>query len=231
MTAVPSRCVLVFAKPPVPGRVKTRLVGRLGPEAVARLQSAFLADLYERLIASGHRTLPVWALEPGEPIPDHPPGGRRQRGEELGERLHRAFAEAGADADLVAAVGSDHPDLPARRLDEAFGALARGADLAIGPARDGGYYLIAARPRRLPRGLFSGIPWSTPGVLAATLDRAREHGMSVARLVEEEDVDTPADLDRLVARLVHAPAGFCPRSRAVLGSLGMAAEGKLTCAS
>jgi rSAM/selenodomain-associated transferase 1 len=230
MGLVASRCVLLFTKPAVPGRVKTRLLGRLRPEQAASLQAAFFDDLRRRLERAGLRPRPVWALEPGQPIPERPAGGRRQEGADLGERIEAALLAAEGDAEIVAIVGSDHPDLPVERVGEAFEAIERGADLALGPTHDGGYYLIAARPARWPAGWLDGVAWSTSRALETTLERARAHELRVAQLEPHEDVDTPEDLERLVERLASRPRSECPRTRAVLERLER--EGEVaTCGS
>ena len=91
--------------------------------------------------------------------------------------------------------------------------------LVVGPALDGGYYLIAARARALHPRLFEGIPWSTERVLAHTLERCREVGLEASLLPPASDVDTPADLDALASRL-RLDAGRCPRTGALLQSWG-----------
>jgi uncharacterized protein len=228
---VHDRPVLLLTKRAVPGRVKTRLVGRLSPDDAARLHAAFLDDLHEALCARGHRVVPFWALDAGETVPRHPPGGRRQVAGDLGARLLAAFRAVAGGARWAAAVGSDHPDLPVERVGQAFAALDAGADLALGPARDGGCYLLAAAPERVVPDLFDGVEWSTPAVLAQTLERARRLGWRVALLEPHEDVDTPDDLDRLAARLAASGPAVCPRTSALLDELGWAAQRRTTCAS
>jgi len=112
-------------------------------------------------------------------------------------------------------IGADTPHLSPERVDEAFEALAA-ADCVLGPARDGGYYLIgltAPRP-----GLFQGIAWGTAGVLGATLAAAADLGLRVACLREERDIDERADLEWLAERLLAAPGG-CPHTAEVLRDL------------
>ena len=168
-----TRALLLMTKPALPGRVKTRLAAALGAETAACLHAAFLADLAARLRAPAAWDLvPCWALEPGETMPAEPPAGRRQRGADLGERLLDAFARLPGH-ELAAAIGSDLPELGAGTVEAAFAALERGADVVLGPARDGGYYLIALRPARLRRELFEAIPWSTERVLSVTRARCR----------------------------------------------------------
>ena len=92
--------------------------------------------------------------------------------------------------------------------------------MVLGPAEDGGYYLIALRPEAVRPRLFEGIAWSTDQVLAATLDRCRELGLRVELLPEASDVDTPEDLRRLAARMAEEGDLACPRTHALLASLG-----------
>jgi rSAM/selenodomain-associated transferase 1 len=214
-------CLLLFTKPAVPGRVKTRLIGALTPGEAASLHEAFLADLVSRLAASPRFALRLaWALEPGEEVPPGPPAGLRQEGADLGERLYRALAAAAAEHPLVAAVGSDHPRLAVERVEQAFDLLASGAPVVLGPAEDGGYYLVGARREALTPRLFEEVPWSGPRVLEATLERCAELGLRPRLLPPEADVDTPEDLARLSAELAAGPAAACPRTSALLARWG-----------
>jgi rSAM/selenodomain-associated transferase 1 len=214
-----SRRLLLFTKPAREGQVKTRLIGDLTAAQAAALHAAFLADLLDRLRAGELELRIAWALEPGEEIPAGPVPGARQEGGDLGERLYRALADAAAEAGAVAALGSDHPTLPLELVHRAFATIESGADVVLGPAEDGGYYLIALRAGAVAPRLFAEIAWSTDRVLAATLDRCRELGLAVELLPMAADVDTPEDLRRLAARMADGDLG-CPRTRALLGSLG-----------
>jgi rSAM/selenodomain-associated transferase 1 len=215
------RRLLLFTKPAREGRVKTRLIGDLTAGQAAELHAAFLDDLLARLSGGSFELEVAWALEPGEALPAALREGIasvRQHGEGLGERLYGALAAAARRAAAVAAVGSDHPTLEVGLVERAFAAVEAGAEVALGPAEDGGYYLIALAAGAVRRRLFEQVPWSTSGVLPATLARCDELGFEVALLPVATDVDTPADLARLAARL--APAGpaaaSCPRTRALL---------------
>lgn len=210
-----TRRLLLFTKPARAGRVKTRLIGDLTPGEAAELHAAFLEDLLERLREEDFGLRLAWALDPDEPVPEGPVPGVRQRGEDLGERLFRALSEAGEEAAFVAALGSDHPTLPVEVVHRAFEALERGADVALGPAEDGGYYLIALRADAVSRRLFEEIEWSTERVLPTTLDRCRELGLGLEMLPMASDVDTPEDLARLAARMTEGDLG-CPRTRGLL---------------
>jgi len=179
--------IVIFARWPEPGRVKTRLAATLGDEAAARI--------YRRLLV---HTLAV-ARDSGLPVELRVTGAPRERFEtefgpgfavsgqaegDLGERLARVEPPA-----LV--IGSDLPALTSSLLREAADALAA-HEVVIGPARDGGYWLIGLR-RACPW-LFTGMAWSTPRVLPETLARLEAHGMAPALLPQLADMDEPGDL-------------------------------------
>jgi hypothetical protein len=215
-----SRRLLLFTKPAREGRVKTRLIGDLTAAQAAALHSAFLEDLLDRLRGGDFELRLAWALDSEEEVPAGPLPGVRQEGPGLGDRLYGALAAAAAEAGAVMALGSDHPTLPLDLVHRAFERVESGADVALGPAEDGGYYLIALRAGAVAQRLFEGIAWSTDQVLPATLDRCRELGLRVELLPEASDVDTPEDLHRLASRMAQDDLG-CPRTRALLGSLGL----------
>jgi uncharacterized protein len=114
-------------------------------------------------------------------------------------------------------VGSDSPDLPSQYISDAFARLERGVELVLGPAEDGGYYLIGLRAPQ-PR-LLREVPMSTPTVLSDTLTLACELGLRAELLPQWYDVDTAAELRRLAVALCAAPAGVAPRTSAFLRSL------------
>ncbi len=214
------RCLTLFTKPATPGRVKTRLIGELTPDQAAELHAAFRDDLLEGLIRGEYELRIAWDLLDDEPLPGAPVPGFRQIGSDLGERLFRALEEAGGSFSTVAAVGSDHPLLRRQAVEEAFERVESGSDVVLGPAHDGGYYLIAVRSERLDRRLFDGIPWSGPRVLAETVARCHELGFEPALLAEAADVDTPDDLEELIGNLAASPLPPCPRTRGLLSSWG-----------
>jgi hypothetical protein len=222
------RRLLLFTKPARAGRVKTRLIGDLTAGEAADLHAAFVADLVARLAPLPFGLAVAWALEPGEALPEPPLAGLsavRQEGGDLGQRLHAALAAAAAEVPYVAALGSDHPTLPADLVERAFALLAAGAAAVLGPAEDGGYYLIALAAERFPHGippaLFAGIDWSTERVLGQTLARCRELGIALELLPSAADVDTPEDLGRLARRMAEAGSDLgCPRTRLLLAGWG-----------
>lgn len=218
-------CVVLFTKPARPGRVKTRLIGELSAAAAAQIHGVFLQDLVARLQRGPYELRVAWALERREDPPtDLVPGSvaaMRQTGKDLGERLFNALNEVGKLYPRVAALGSDHPDLDLGLLEEAFELLGSGSEVVLGPARDGGYYLVAVRARSLRRRLFEDVPWSTAGVLEETLARCRETGVATRLLEWGEDVDTADDLRRLARSPTLATR--CPRTHELLASWGWVA--------
>ena len=203
----------VFAKPPRPGEVKTRLAAEVGDGAACALARAFLADTWA-LARSRPWADPVLAttaldgaIAPGADV-------WLQGGGDLGARQERILARALSRGQPAIAIGADSPGLPVDRLDAAHGALVSGADAVIGPADDGGYYLLGLR--RCPRGILRDLPWSGPDTFAATRQRLERHGLRVAVLEPWFDVDRPADLARLRALLL------CDRSAAPATALLLA---------
>jgi rSAM/selenodomain-associated transferase 1 len=215
---VPSRRLLLFTKPARAGQVKTRLVGDLTAAEAAALHAAFLDDLVERLREGDFDLRLAWALDADDEVPAGPVPGLRQQGDDLGERLYRALSDAARESACVMAVGSDHPTLPLALIHRAFEALEQGVQVVLGPAEDGGYYLIALRADAVARRLFEDVAWSTNQVLPATLERCRELGLEVELLPMAADVDTPDDLRRLASRMTGGDMDDlgCPRTRELL---------------
>ncbi|MFZ1642646.1 MAG: TIGR04282 family arsenosugar biosynthesis glycosyltransferase [Candidatus Contendobacter sp.] len=199
--AFPDARLLIFAKAPVPGRVKTRLAGRLGTRGAA--------VLYEKLLRRTLRIAHTARLCPIELwcAPDTRHGFfvacrreydarlRRQCGGDLGRRMNHALNRTLTDDHQAVLIGGDCASLGGAELRTAFGLLAAGHAAVLGPAVDGGYVLIGLS-RPCPT-LFQGIAWSTPTVLAATRRRFGRAGVNWAELPLGWDVDTPADLRRL----------------------------------
>lgn len=216
------RRLLLFTKPAREGRVKTRLIGDLTAAEAAALHAAFLEDLVDRLREGDFELQLAWALDAHDELPVGPVPGVRQQGDDLGERLYRALSEAAGEAFSVMALGSDHPTLPLALIHEAFERLEKGAEVVLGPAEDGGYYLIALRPDAIDPALFRDVPWSTDRVLSVTLERCRN--LAVELLPPASDVDTPEDLRRLADRMSFDDLG-CPRTRELLRTWQRLQEG------
>jgi rSAM/selenodomain-associated transferase 1 len=204
-----------MAKYPQPGQVKTRLAQTLGPERACRLYEAFLLDLRDRLQAA--RLDPMWAVWPPQAdVSALLPADRviPQEGADLGERMDRAatLVAAGSGAPVVV-IGVDAPHVPMAWIRRAGGEIEWGRDVVLGPARDGGYYLLAYRPP-CPA-LFAGVRWGTGEVLAMTVARCEAAKLERGTLPELFDVDVAADLDDLRG-WCRARPGVLPRTGRLL---------------
>ncbi|MBI2944890.1 MAG: TIGR04282 family arsenosugar biosynthesis glycosyltransferase [Candidatus Wallbacteria bacterium] len=198
--------LIVFAKVPLPGSCKTRLAASIGDERAARLAEAFLRETIELGEGAGcDRALYFAPAEESERARRLAPPGwtvEPQSGGDLGLRMAGAFEEAFRRGyERAAVIGSDSPQLGAPLVRRAFELLGV-ADVVLGPATDGGYYLMALRSP-CP-GLFAGIPWSTPAVLSRTLARCGSLGLTVELLPELRDVDELGDLLALVRYLADS---------------------------
>lgn len=191
----------VFVKAPLPGRVKTRLAADVGPTRAAAMYRRLGRQVVEATVSDDYATA-VWYLPRGE--------GRlvrywlrglgvsrfhAQTGDTLGDRLHAALARHFREgAQRVLIIGSDCPAVDRRLIGEAFAALGE-HDVVLGPACDGGYYLIGMNA--VHDALFRGIRWSSTAVLGETLAVARGLGLSHHRLRPLRDVDTISDAQAL----------------------------------
>lgn len=201
-------CVVVFAKSPRLGAVKTRLIPRLSRhEALEVHRVCLLGTLRVVLSLPQHIAKAIyWS---GSGAMALPPSWRRklqirrQRGADLGARMSHAMAEwLAAGWGRVVIVGGDHPTLPRARLLDAFRKLER-AEVVLGPSLDGGYYLVGCR-RWIPA-LFEKIPWGTARVLRVTRSRLARLGIPTAVLRPWYDVDRAGDLVRLRRELARPP--------------------------
>lgn len=213
------QALVVMARSPVPGKVKTRLAAELGPESTAQLYAAFIADTLEKFCGLPDTDTLVF-YTPGTDAELALLRGlaptevrfRLQRGDEFGQRLLTSLQACAAYPRTVV-IGTDSPSLPVDLVVQAFAALAE-HDLVVGPAMDGGYYLLGVH-EATPE-LFSGIEWSTSRVLEQTVVSCRRAGCTLAVLPPWYDVDDRQDLDLLIGHLaawMHAgrDAG-CPRT-------------------
>ncbi len=205
-----SAAIAIFAKAPVPGQVKTRLVPPLTPEEAATVARACLETTLRRFVPAVDAVFTVFLDGDADPalralaqelrVPIFP-----QVGADLGARLATAFRslrEGGASK--ILALGSDSPTLDPAWIASAVAAL-DAHDVVIGPTEDGGYYLIGVRGT--VEGIFEKIPWSTDGVARATLERAAALRLRVRQLPVWYDVDDVASLRRAMRDLgLTAPA-------------------------
>jgi rSAM/selenodomain-associated transferase 1 len=227
------QALFIVARLPIAGQAKTRLGAAIGAEAATALYRAFLQDLGERFTCAAARDgydLYWFYAAPDELgqeafAEEVPAGGRllRQEGPDFATRLWHGFqalSERGYGRIVV--IGSDSPHLPAAWVAQAFAALAS-HDVVIGPALDGGYYLLGQRVKRsAPADLFSGITMSTATVYEETAARARAARLSVALTPVTFDIDQYDDLDQLRRALREAPSAFAdaaPATQALLSTL------------
>ncbi len=200
--------LLVFARAPRPGAVKTRLARTLGDERAAALYRRMGRVVIDR-VAGSPATVTVCFTPDGAEREVREwlgAGAARywpQGSGDLGERMSRMFDRAFEGSGRAVVIGTDAPAVDRTTIRRALSAL-DSADVVVGPSRDGGYYLLGLRQPR-PR-LFRGIRWSTGSVMRETLDRARADGLAVTLLEVESDIDTAADLTPGIARILGREA-------------------------
>ena len=188
--------IVMFAKAPVPGWAKTRLIPVLGEDGAARLAQRMLADTVTHALAAGlatpelcvtpHPDEPSWAehLPAGVRLSDQGPG-------DLGQRLATAAMRVIEDGERILLIGTDCPALDGKRLADAAAQLDH-HDTVIHPAQDGGYVLLGLA--RTDPSLFTDIAWSTDAVAATTIARIEALGWSLFIGDTLQDIDEPADL-------------------------------------
>ncbi len=194
--------LILFTRLPLAGRTKTRLMPRLGAVGAA--------ELHRRLVEHTLGTARRAALAGGVNLEIHHTGDRQEMARwlgddlvyrpqadgDLGARMSAALAAAAAPAVLI---GTDCPDLTADILGAAFAVLTE-HDAVLGPAADGGYYLVGIRPPQ--PGIFDNVPWGTDQVLSVTRERIAAQGLSWAEVTTLTDIDRPEDLARVPAHLL-----------------------------
>jgi len=196
--------LLVFLKAPRPGAVKTRLAATLGAAEACAAYQRLVGTLLRQLASLENVDL---CFAPDDAGPEIKPWAQpewrltAQGSGDLGCRLNRAFRRAFEDGShRVVIIGSDCPEAGTNDVHAAWNALLS-HDVVLGPATDGGYWLIGLRARRPD--LFESVPWSTDGVLRETLERCRDAGLTTHLLRELSDVDTEADWRRFLAKVVE----------------------------
>ena len=209
----PEGCLCVFAKPPEPGKAKTRLIPAVGREGAAALAEAFLQDTWATA------NLLPWAkavIASTGPLPPSTGLGSAEiwfQGEgDLGARLERILRRGLERFSFAIALGADSPGLPPHLLEHARIAF-READAVMGPCEDGGFYLLGLR--KCPPGLLARIGWSQPDTFAQVFARLRAGGIDVRTLDPWFDVDGPKDLFTLRGQLLSNELG-ASKTRAVL---------------
>ena len=194
---MPAGTICLFTRPIVAGRTKTRLAHGVGPDVAASLAEAFLIDSYN-LVTTIHPGRVIVCLAESGPLPELTPRPQTwlQGSGDLGDRMaHAAIQALTSDPSWVIIVGSDSPGLPSSHLRLVVHFLQSGADSVLGPAEDGGYYLLVLR--RCPPELLSRLDWGTPHTANDTLRRLRDQEFDPQILPTWFDIDTREDLNRL----------------------------------
>jgi rSAM/selenodomain-associated transferase 1 len=198
-------CILVFVRSPVVGKVKTRLGKTLSAETVLQIYKAFGKDVTETVKnhaehiriyfypPEGKDAVMSWLGDEFHYLP--------QRGDHLGDRMQNAFADTFSDGFYrVVLVGTDIPDLPGSIIDQAFKKLSRHPSV-VGPAIDGGYYLIGFKKKDFLTRVFDDIPWGTGHVLDKTLSIFKSANHNLHLLKSWQDTDNCEDLEALKKRI------------------------------
>jgi len=200
------QCIIGFVKAPLMARVKTRLSQVLGEETVLDLYKCFVADVIATL-NSGRHGIQIFYHPPEEKQKMHEWFGFElplfpQQGKDLGERMANAFKQSFSTGfKQVLLVGTDFPDLPGSIIDEAFEALSANAAV-IGPAFDGGYYLVGFNPDHFFPAIFKNMPWGTRHVFERTMTAFASKGIQVYVLPKWRDIDRYEDLEYFMEKTV-----------------------------
>jgi len=195
------RCLLFFVKYPEKGKVKSRLASVIGDEPAAKLYRDFIIQMLSTLKTGDFplyiclypknalKGLKEWLGNKHHYIP--------QKGKELGERMRNGFMEAfSMGHKRVVLIGSDIPDLPLEFVEEAFTSLKK-KDAVIGPALDGGYYLIGFKDKTFSPQVFERMAWGTETVFDETMKALKKLRRKVHTLPYQRDIDTVEDLRNL----------------------------------
>ncbi len=197
----PNARIIVFAKAPVAGQCKTRLIPALGEQGAAELHAQLLHHTLRTSTDARLCPVELWCADNS----DHPfikacseqydVVVRQQQGNNLGERMHHAFQQILTDNTFAILIGSDCPTLGKQDLDDALLALHSGIDCTLNPAMDGGYVAIGLS--RLDSTLFDNIHWGTASVYEETLQRLKTLDWWWKKLATHHDIDRPEDLEHL----------------------------------
>ncbi len=197
----PVATLMIFAKAPVAGAAKTRLVPALGEQGAADLQARMTERILHTAVTANLAMVELWC----SPDCSHPffqavtdaVGRRVQHGQDLGDRMAYAFDATLVHHPYAVLVGTDCPAMTADYLGRAFALLEGGADAVLGPAEDGGYVLLGLRC--MDKRLFESVAWGTDNVLKETRERLTALNWHWQELETLWDVDRPEDLERLMS--------------------------------
>lgn len=196
----PQSRILVFAREPEPGMAKTRLAPLLGDRGAAELHARFVHNTLTMACRAGLSPVELWCSPSinGDFFRDCQARFditlRQQSPGVLGQRMHLALSDALQQSTAAVLIGTDCPGLCAADLAEALGVLERGTGAVLGPALDGGYYLVGLT--HADSHVFDNLEWGSETVFADTVKRLEDRDIDYHRLPVREDVDTPEDYCR-----------------------------------
>lgn len=198
---LPNTAVLIFAKAPIPGTAKTRLIPKYGSQKAAELHAAMLKQIVDTVAQWGKCDIQLWCTPDSghdlfkELTQKYPLSLHTQEGDDLGQRMYNAFFCVLKKYDSAIIVGTDCPTLNASLLEQAHNKLNEDLDAVIAPATDGGYVLLGLK--KLHVKLFSSINWGTETVFDQTMRRLELLDLRWYKLDDQWDVDRPGDVIRL----------------------------------
>ena len=199
--------VLLFVRYPEKGRVKTRLETHLDQDKILHLYRYFVEDVLSAIKKSGF-SVTICYLPPERereikawlgPASAYAPQTGADLGQRMGNAFMQAFTRTTSPADQALLIGSDFPDLDSGILDQAFDSLSQN-DMTLGPAVDGGYYLIGFNRLSFIKEVFDNVSWGTGQVFPETMQKVDQAGLKVHVLPEWQDIDTFEDLELFYRR-------------------------------
>lgn len=195
--------LLVFTRAPVSGQTKTRLIPLLGAQGAAEFHQTILRSTLAEANASNFETVEIWCATEN----DHPllkqcslyysNAMKIQRGSDLGEKMQHATETTLAENTFVVLIGSDCPAITTNILNQSYQHLSNGKDAVLGPASDGGYYLIGLKEPN--SGIFEDVKWGEGDVAERTRQNFARLGLVYVELEELADIDTPDDYQRYIS--------------------------------
>jgi rSAM/selenodomain-associated transferase 1 len=207
--------IMVFARSPIPGKTKTRLIPALGKKGAARLHASLIEQTLFRIQSISGVKITLWCTPSTEETfllscaERYGIALKAQCGQDLGSRMQHAFESTLRSAPWAIILGTDCPDLETSDVQQAIDAMHNGANAVAGPAFDGGYYLLGLR--RASASLFREIPWGTESVWEITRNRLEQLGWNTTTTTWHHDLDRPEDLDHFPNlpnfRIIPSPSG------------------------
>ena len=200
------KAIIIMAKVPEAGKVKTRLQPALTSNESAELATAFLQDTENKAKTITDNLIvafsPINKKNELENILQHKPFLIEQRGDNLGEKMFNAFKFAfEASSDAVVMIGTDSPTFPADHIEQAFEFLDLETDVVLGKTEDGGFYLIGLR--KLDTQIFENVSWSSDETFEQVWKNTMDLGLHLREVPSWYDVDEPEDLEKLLYEITH----------------------------